>query len=278
MGRGRGRGGDTGNVAHPVPLSSSTSSTTGGNVEALEEEVATLQAAYDSAVVAKNNVPNFRGRFSDKAGGEMLQLQKYYGRNIRRNVGNLDGMIRDCWACFYHSCSHDGDPQHDYCPTGPDTWCSYNRAALKGEDLSHDLAPGIKEVWAKLCDPDLLARCVLGGTQNQNESFNSVIWNRCSKTDFSSPESVQVAIYLAVLTFNEGQQSLLPIIEELGGCKPSPFCERMLAHADSCRLYKSIVQQSEVAKKRRQAQKIAQIVHEGRLIEEEGTTYGYGMF
>lgn len=267
QGRGRGRGRRIGSVN-------------------IESEVATLQAAYDRAVVARDSVPNFRGRFSDKAGGEMLQLQKYYGRNIRRNVGNLDSMVRDCWACFYHSCSHDGDPQHDHCPTGPDTWCTYNRAILKEEDLSHsrpplippDLAPAIKEVWAKLCDRDLLARCVLGATQNQNESFNAVLWNRCSKTDFSSPESVQVSVYLAVLTFNEGQQSLLPIIEELGGTKPSPFCERVLAHADSCRLYKSIVQHSDIQKKRRQAQKLAHVIHEGQLIEQEGTTYEPGGF
>jgi hypothetical protein len=234
-----------------------------------------------------NGLPNFRGRFSDKKGGEMLQLQKYYGRNIRRNVGNLENMIQDCWACFYHSCSHDGDPQHDYCPTGPDTWCSYNRRALLcEEDLSHDrpplippdLAPAIKGVWEKLCDRDLLARCVLGGTQNQNESFNGLIWNRCSKIDFCSPESVRVAVCLAVLTFNKGQRSLLPLIAELGGTKPSPYCTRILAHNDSCRLYKSITSASDVEKRRRQAQKLARVVQEGELISEEGVTYQAGGF
>ena len=93
------------------------------------------------------------------SGGEMLKLQKYYGRNIRRNVGNLEGMIWDCWACYYQSCLHDGHPQHDFCPMGPDTWCSYNLRALQGEnDLSHDkpplippdLAPAIKGVWEQL--------------------------------------------------------------------------------------------------------------------------------
>ena len=53
-----------------------------------------------------------------------------------------------------------------------------------------DLAPGIKDVWTGLCSHDLLSRCVLGGCQNQNESFNGLVWGRCSKTDFSSPYSV----------------------------------------------------------------------------------------
>ena len=61
-----------------------------------------------------------------------------------------------------------------------------------------------------LCSRDLLSRCVLGGSQNQNESFNGLIWRRCSKTDFSSPHTVQLAVhlpvYLAVLVFNEGRR------------------------------------------------------------------------
>ena len=44
----------------------------------------------------------------------------------------------------------------------------------------------------------------LGATQSQNESFNNLIWKYCPKTDFSGLVSVQMAIYLATLTFNEG--------------------------------------------------------------------------
>lgn len=167
------------------------------DVKTLEEQVAIAQATYNKAVEIVNELPNFRGRFSEE---EMLKLQKYYGRNIRRNVGNLEEMIRDCWACFYHSCSNDADPQHDYCPLGPDTWCSYHRAALHGEsDLSHsspplippDLAPAIKGVWEKLCDPDLLSRCVLGGTQNQERiiqyvDMEQMFQDRLQFTSFST--------------------------------------------------------------------------------------------
>ena len=87
------------------------------------------------------------------------KLQKYYGNAIRANVGNIEAMERACWAVFYHSCSHDGDPQHEYCLMGPDTWCSYIRAIYESRDLSHsrppripsDLAPFVKVCWAKLC-------------------------------------------------------------------------------------------------------------------------------
>lgn len=122
---------------------------------------------------------------------------------------------------------------------------------------------------------DLLSRCVLGATQNQNESFNGLIWNRCSKTDFSSPASVQLAVYLAILTFNEGEFSLLPIIKELGGVEPSPYCQRLLAHADSSRLYKSL---RELEKKRRQSQRQSRLAYEEQMIPTEGVTYEYGGF
>ena len=56
----------------------------------------------------------------------------------------------------------------------------------------------------------------MGATQNQNESFNSVVWQRCSKTDFSSPVTVELAVNLAVLTFNRGMISLTSVLGHLG--------------------------------------------------------------
>ena len=255
---------------------------------AMAVDVAQLE--FDYAEAAEARVPHYTGRLSMPV---MLKLQRYYGANIRRNVGNLVEMERDCWAAFYHSCSSDDDPQHDLCPTGSDTWCWYNRAvneaALEGVEpvLRHDpskyplippdLAPSIKEVWEGLCSRDLLSRCVLGGSQNQNESFNGLIWGRCSKTDFSSPHSVQCAVYLAVLVFNEGNSALLPIIEKLGGAEPSPYCARVLDQADSSRLYRTLASHSETEKnKRRQAQRLGRIAYEEQLIRAEGVTYEYG--
>lgn len=82
-------------------------------------------------------------------------------------------------------------------------------------------------------------------------------------------------MYLAVLSFNQGQRSLLPIVEELGGTKPSPYCEKVLVHNDSCGLYKSITSSEDLEKRRRQAQRL---VNEGQLISEEGVTYEAGGF
>ena len=50
-----------------------------------------------------------------------------------------------------------------------------------------------------------MERCVLGATQNQNESFNSTMWQCCPKTEFCSATTVEIAVNLAVISFNSGQ-------------------------------------------------------------------------
>ena len=225
----------------------------------LELAVEVKELALEMAEQNLKNSPVFRGNLSDEG------ISKLQGNNIRRNTGNIDEMYRQCWAVFDHSCSTDANPQHDRCPTGPDTWCWYNRAVLEGGDLWHDhdpnppnLAPSLKEVWADLCDKKLLGKCVMGATQNRNES--SLIWNRCSKT---------VALYLAVLIFNEGNVPLLPIIEDSGGVEPSQFCHRALCNADARRLYRSLHYYTGIQKRKHQSDRDLRLRLEEQLVEEK---------
>ena len=170
------------------------------------------------------------------------------------------------------------------CPTGPDT-CFFYQVILNGdEDLSHpELAPSIKVAWEKLCNNDLLVKisCVLGATQSLpmptptwiHECFFQLWWQHCSNMALWT--TVHAAVYLAVLTFNEGQHSLLPLIKELKGTfhrgylvmrqlssfivlvwtKASPYFERVLSHADSYRMVKSLVAESDLVKTQRKAQR-----------------------
>ena len=50
--------------------------------------------------------------------------------------------------------------------------------------IPRDLARYIRPVYQRLAHRDLLDRCTLGATQNQNESFNNIIWKHASKTQF----------------------------------------------------------------------------------------------
>ena len=45
-----------------------------------------------------------------------------------------------------------------------------------------DLAEYVKPVFTRLSDKSLLEKCLLGVTQNQNESFNDLVWCRCDVT------------------------------------------------------------------------------------------------
>ena len=115
-------------------------------------------------------------------------LAVYYGGATQNFPGDVDGMYRAIWAVFHHSLSCDEKPDHQSCPKGPDSWCKYNRAHSNDEEppkhtpkLPMDLSPFIKPVFTELSKWKLLEKCVLGATQNQNESLNNIIWSRVPK-------------------------------------------------------------------------------------------------
>ena len=152
----------------------------------------------------------------------MLKLQRWYGKAIRSNPGDAVAMSRGVMAIFYHSISTEASPLHHMCPTGPTSWCKHNRAAAKGESppphhhtIPYEICHIVKRVFINLSNPSLMERCVLGATQNQCESFNSVIWNRCPKVDFYSSAVVEIAANMAVLTFNSVQEALKNILKQL---------------------------------------------------------------
>ena len=55
-----------------------------------------------------------------------------------------------------------------------------------------------------------------GGTQNQNESFTSLIWQRAIKETHSSLPTIQLATYLAIGYCNEGAQTFYNVLAALG--------------------------------------------------------------
>ena len=61
-----------------------------------------------------------RGRLTDNL---IKDLQSYYGMAVRRHSNDVPAMARANWASLIHSTSTDAKPQHQYCPSAPDTWC-----------------------------------------------------------------------------------------------------------------------------------------------------------
>ncbi|KYN06618.1 hypothetical protein ALC62_02428 [Cyphomyrmex costatus] len=62
------------------------------------------------------------GKLTDKL---INELTVYFGLAIRRNPHNVEKMRNDVWATFYHKISTNEKPQHEYCPSGSNSWCKW---------------------------------------------------------------------------------------------------------------------------------------------------------
>lgn len=159
-----------------------------------------------------------------KLTGKLIdELTIYYGLAIRRNHDCMEKMKEEIWATLFNKISTDDDPQHDKCPIGEKSWCSWQKAKALNQLADYKHKPSmkitvfnaIKPAYEELSRDDLLNRCLGGYTQNNNESFNSVVWSIAPKTSSSGKLIVDIAADIAVCTFNDGLSSLMHIMELL---------------------------------------------------------------
>ena len=115
-----------------------------------------------------------------------------------------------------------------YCPSGQRSWCKFNRALANSEPspphsptIHPYIVPPLKKDFEQLSHTTLMECCVLGATQNQNESLNSTIWQCCLKTELfcnHSRDCCQLSSNLLQL----GPGSLLQTPGKVGGHCFSP--------------------------------------------------------
>lgn len=153
-------------------------------------------------------------------------LAKHYGNNIRRNKGKtVNSLRKDILAIIFHCTSTDDKPQHHlYCLQGKESWCKYNEAiANKIQPPPHkdilrvlftlesDELQAVLQVYKDLSQDSLLEKCLLGRTQNPNESLHSKLWSSLSKTKFYGLKTVKYCITSTILDHNIGYvDSFLP--------------------------------------------------------------------
>ena len=94
--------------------------------------------------------------------------------------------------------------------------------------------------------------CVLEATQNLNDSFNSTIWQHCPKTEFCSATTVEIAVNLAVISFNLGQVPFAKPQERLE-VTVSPLMRQYLSDKDHHRVSASVMKAEVQVKRRKQA-------------------------
>lgn len=211
-----------------------------------EKKLKVMQAELD-----KIKIPE--GRVTDDT---IRLLQVYYGNAIRASIGHLEKMTDACWAVMYHSLSTDENPRHYCCPRGSNSWCKYQCALARGDDLPthhiqtsscssqcndcHTTIPAdfeeyLEPQWRSLCITTLLKKCLLGATQNANESFNGMIWSHCPKTEYCNIDTVIGAVGQSVLAFNSGHQSLVKLMDQLD-IPIGPLCTSYLESRDRDRV------------------------------------------
>ena len=130
-----------------------------------------------------------KGRLTDKV---IHKMQNYYGKAIRGNKGDLNGMKEGIKAIQYHMIKNGKlalIKQHQYCPKFGDTWCKYWKDKNEGTKLYNEdnrlpdvFMAELDPIFQRLSKDDLLNRYLKGITQNQNEAANGILWSKCPKT------------------------------------------------------------------------------------------------
>ena len=239
-----------------------------------------LKKRWGTAKLTDGKSIGGKGRLTDKL---IDSLQVYYGKAIRANCHSVPEMKDAVMAIWNHTKSTDKDPYHHLCPTGKDSWCGFQRdiangtSSYKHNPLPTAVANEIKATFVALSDDNLLNSCLHGGTQNQNECFNALIWQRAPKTSHSGLTTVQLAAYLAIGHFNDGCKTITSVLEEQG-INPGYHCVKLCQKADKERLYQSVYKSTDRAKQRRRAIRNQKKGFSEQLEEKEGPQYQSGAF
>ena len=71
----------------------------------------------------------------------------------------------------------------------------------RGPGLPLTIIAVLKPVFARLSPDQLLKKCLHGKTQNQNESFNRMIWDRVPKSRYVGKDTFDLGVHDAVANF-----------------------------------------------------------------------------
>uniref|UniRef100_A0A1B6JCK1 Mutator-like transposase domain-containing protein n=1 Tax=Homalodisca liturata TaxID=320908 RepID=A0A1B6JCK1_9HEMI len=246
----------------------------GSRLRELKKRLGKTKLKDNRAIGGKNRLTN----------NDIDKLQEYYGLAIKRGGSDLQQMVKNVWATYFHKISNDDTPQHGLCPKGPESWCGYNKAEAlhqtfshKSHNLPYEVMVQIKQIYRDLANPDLLKKCLDQKTQNQNESFNNAVWSKVPKNVFVRLNTLKLGIYDAVLTFNNGFTSKLDVYNKLG-IKLSEKSVAALRNFDTIRLKKAEKSALDMTKEARVARRKRKLALEEENEDPDDPEYGAGMF
>ena len=224
-----------------------------------------------------------RNRLTDPM---IVNMQNYYHGAIINNLGDVETTQRAIWVTLYHHASTDENPQHDYCPDAPDTWCKWKKKEAGDEefkDFSHmknktvpsAIVEKLVPTFEQLSNEDLIGWCKEGGTQNQNEALHGVIWGLCQKEEFVGFDTLTLSVNLGVCLWNDGEGAVSDILQKIG-CVEGSFQHLAVESTNNLRCFHSKIKSSKGYKIARKRRKAAKKNKEDRKKKKEGTTYAAG--
>ncbi|XP_011873476.1 PREDICTED: uncharacterized protein LOC105565135 [Vollenhovia emeryi] len=217
-----------------------------------------------------------------KLTGKLIdELSIYYGLAIRRNSTSIENMRNDIWATLYHKISTNEKPQHERCPAGPDSWCTWQKAKASNTlatyvhkpPISGEVFTAITPIYEELSSDNLLNRCLGAFTQNSNESFNSTVWAIAPKSTSSGKKILDISCDIAVRIFNDGMTNIMRIMQVLG-LIIGPNCYNFCIEVDERRVKLAERILSDAAREARQSLKSARKEKEDEDLNLEGQLYG----
>ena len=172
-------------------------------------------------------------------------------------------------AVFFH-CSEavDSASKHQFCPRSSTSWCKYQVDQVQctpdyveKRGLRIPLRRKLEHIFRELSSPELLAKCMHGHTQNNNESLNQLIWKRCPKDTYVGCNVIEMSVSSAIISFNSGKQGIFDVYR-CCNLEPGPYTELYCYLDDAGKVIRENIKSSIATKKRRKKIKITcQRVH-----------------
>ena len=200
---------------------------------------------------------------------------------IKLAVSNMKQAIM---ASLCHNVyNKDASEQHKYCS---DLWCkwkqdqrdgteSYDHSSQKSKRLPENYLSHMIGLYERLSEERLLKRCLPGLTQNQNEAFNSTIWQRCPKERYFGAKSVNLALASASMSWNIGKASQTKLLNALN-LAIFPYTLQAFVRKDKKRIENAKNASSAKQKLKRKSKKTEQSRQEKIARRQHGVDYAPG--
>ncbi|XP_074111004.1 uncharacterized protein LOC141535110 [Cotesia typhae] len=168
---------------------------------------------------------------------------------------------------------------------GAESWCAYRRAEAEGitSTFKHDYLPldpevqeDIKPIYEDLSRYELLDRCKGNNTQNNNESYNGLLWHFSPKHLHNGFKTIELSNNFATAIFNDGYSSILKIFNVMGVIV-GPAARDFAALKDHTRIRIADYRQRASSKEGRSSRRKASSAEQALFEEEEGVLYGPGI-